>query len=515
MRVAGFVLAAWLSLAACIAEQQTAHPGPPDGSSAAEDAAVDAALPDGGGAAPDSGSPDAGAGPVDSGVSPPDGGAGEDAGGDGADGAATVDAGPPPCPPACAHLAACSLQECPGVDAAVARRLEDRCLQACPDNASLATVLDPGRPCEDVVAFGRLWAGEDYQSRCRRRDQPIPDGGPCPWACVAEEVCTGARCVRPDGTCVTDYHCFVGREQCSEGRCQPAQFAPCFDDSECVPELQQCRATSAAPGAPGACFINCEADAHCPLNEACQLELGGICYYALCGGAAGNGEAYGGCTVAGSVGVCYPLAQGDLQPGGPAGICLEGGAAPLGAPCDSQALGRTEHDVTLRCAEGLVCFGDPDQPLDPVASQDGTGGCAQLCDPRAPACPDAQGWACLDLSAPDDPRTPGYDETRPLGICVLSECGFLEPGGACPDEQVCEPYTPVAAFGRCRQAGPLALGEPCAGVDDCADAAVCGDNGRGAMVCIAVCDPAAPDDCRPGETCWSQPGWVLGFCVGL
>ena len=422
-----------------------------------------------------------------------------------------TDTGPSPCLQACKHLADCSLERCPAMDAPAAEALEQRCLAACDDNPSLAVVLDAGRSCEEVVAFGRSWAGPDYEAACRRRDEPLPDGGPCPWPCQGDEVCNGGHCVRPDGSCVTDYHCFTGREQCVDERCQPAQFAPCYDDSDCMPEVQFCRSTSPNPAAPGACFIGCEAPADCPINETCVPEAGNICYFALCGGSAGNGTPHGPCEVADAPGACYPLAAGDLQPGGAQGICLEGGAAPMGAPCDAQAVGRTPEDVALRCDAGLICFGDPDQPLDPEATPDGLGTCMQLCDPRDAAC--GEGMACLDLTVPDNPATPRYDETRPLGICLATDCEVLGEGPGCADGQVCEMYSPLATFGHCRPAGDAAAGQPCEQGSDCAGLAICGDDGRGGQMCIDVCDPMAPQACAPGQRCWAEPGWALGFCI--
>ncbi|MCA9541740.1 MAG: hypothetical protein KC620_22745 [Myxococcales bacterium] len=475
-------LLAVFALAACDT-QESDDPAPPDVTVA--DAAPDVALAD---ATP----------PAD--AAPP------------VDAAPQADAAPDPCETACARLTECAVNECEGDAPVDAAAISAECAALCAATPPLANVLIGAETCETVLDFGRDRLGEGFEDACP--GAPVDNGlppprtdVPCPFECHEGEQCLDGYCVRDDGTCDTDYHCLPGRAVCEEGRCAPAEFAPCRGDRDCH-SGHQCRFFNPDPLAPGTCVIPCQADDPCPFEHECNLDFGGLCYFAICGPGTGNGTLYQDCAVGAAPGTCYPLSLGQARQGQP-GYCIEGGTAPVGAPCDSQARTRDEASAALRCAPGGVCFGDADNPLDPDDEADSQGECVNLCDPRNPTtCTDLE--TCFDFSGQDDPDT-AFDETQPIGACLRTDCSVFAPAD-CGEGQHCTLYTVTNDRGRCGPAGEVALGAPCQNQDDCAGNAICGGNGRDEMVCVADCDPMG-EACPEGQFCYAEPTWRVGFCI--
>lgn len=426
------------------------------------------------------------------------------------DAAPVVDAGPDACDQACARFADCAIELCAGIDEGARAGLLEACGAACGANPAFATVINGAATCETVVDFGRD-SNPDFADACRAPETPLePDGSECPYACEGAEVCFQGQCVRPDGTCATDYHCRP-THVCEAGACVTGQFAECRAESDCSGSDQTCRSFSQNPLDPGNCYFACEQDDDCPMSEECNVDAGNICYYAFCGGGTPNGRVFGECRVGAYSGTCYPLAEGQASPQGTSGICLEAdGEVPVGGACDAQAEARTPEDRLLQCAPGGICFGDPDDPRQPGAPLDGQGQCTALCDPRDPVCP--AGNTCLDFSTLDDPATE-FDETTYLGACLPSDCDLLAAENPCGEGRACRPYVATSTAGLCTEVGQVASGEACAESDDCAGVAICGNNGVVESACLAICDPAAEADCLIGQVCYSEPDWVIGFCV--
>lgn len=329
---------------------------------------------------------------------------------------------------------------------------------------------------------------------------------PCPYPCAAGEVCNEGRCIRDNGTCVTDYHCPLDRS-CSAGRCIIPEFSDCNVQNDC--DASQTCVPLQNGG--GFCLFSCVNDAACPSDRACLAtqNSGNVCYYNLCGPSQNNGTLYGDCTVGSQrqwEGTCMPVERGNPADPNDFGLCIEAGTAAAGQPCNAQEEGRDANARSLQCASGLLCVEDPDDPLDPGQNWDARGYCASLCNPLAAAC--AAGEACVDFGSDDDPQTP-QDETRLLGLCLLSDCEVT--ANDCAGGLNCRPYTLIDNQGICTAAGQVALGQPCTENTECADQALCADPGGG-DVCLALCDPAAAD-CPDGQTCAEQPGWAFGVCL--
>ncbi|MCB9554361.1 MAG: hypothetical protein H6705_21225 [Myxococcales bacterium] len=413
------------------------------------------------------------------------------------------------CATACDRLGRCAIERCEigGDDAA---GVEAACATICAMTPQLASVINGAGDCATVVEFGRDRLPAQLGEACAEEvtPDPLPSDIPCPYPCMAGEQCLGGYCVRDDGTCVTDYHCRPDRETCDEGRCVTAQFAECRSSNACA-EDQECRSFSADPFAPGICIHPCAADADCPFSESCQPALGSICYFEFCGPNTGNGTLYEDCGVGAFPGTCYPLSEGQARQGQP-GYCIEAGTAAIGAPCDNGAEGRDEASAALRCVPGALCFGDADDPLDPSDPNDERGECVNLCDPRAPTtCTEDE--FCLDFSQADDPNT-ALDETQHIGVCYRTDCDVFD--DQCPDGQACRVLAVSSANGRCVPDGQVALGEPCATIDDCAGTSICGGNNRAEQVCIALCRPGVAGECPAEQFCFAgEAGQAIGFCI--
>lgn len=430
---------------------------------------------------------------------------------------ARSDTAPPEdrCPAACQRLTACAIEQCDGIGGDDGPAVEAACLTLCAETPPLANVLLGADGCGTVVDFGsdRLdqLAGDACGGGMSVEPDPLPTDIPCPWECEAGERCLGGYCVRDDGTCDTDYHCRPDREVCGDdGRCQPAQFAPCRGVADCA-EGFECRYFDPDPFANGTCIRPCGGDADCPFGEGCNVAFGNLCYPIVCGPGTGNGALYRDCAVVDAPGTCYPLSLGQQRQGTP-GICVEGGTAEVGAECDSQAEERTEESAALRCVPGALCFGDPDNPLDPNGSRDGRGECTNLCDPRDPGATCGEGETCLDYSQPDDPTTQ-FDETQYIGVCYRFECDIFDAESRCAEGERCALVGVEYSGGVCAPDGQAGVGEPCEAYEDCAGNAICGGNGRGEQVCVAACRPDAEGACPEDQSCYTEEGWAMGFCI--
>ena len=381
------------------------------------------------------------------------------------------------------------------------------CFHACADDAGCregwscqTDVEDPTLTyclpdCRQVGCGRGLDCGDD--GAC------VPRPIPCPYACQAGEACDQGHCVRNNGTCVTAYHCAEG-EQCTGGRCVTAALSSCVNDGECAAGLQTCAPRSQNPLDGGVCLFTCVLDDDCDLDLSCYAEFGNACWYRFCGSDYGNGQALGPCDAGAEQqwpGSCLPVPGGGLTQG----VCLEAGTAEDGAACDAQAEGRDEASRALTCAPGLYCIDDPDDPIDPAAPQ-GRGHCTAYCNPGAQAC--TEGRSCIDYSTFDDPATPA-DDGRTLGFCQESDCTMA---GACAAGDLCRPHALTSDLGHCTPRGRVAVDQPCAGHDECADTAYCANAGDG-PVCLRVCFSEDDDRCDEGSTCLLREGWAFGVCL--
>ncbi len=344
---------------------------------------------------------------------------------------------------------------------------------------------------------------------------------PCRYECAAGEECTGGRCVRLNGTCVTDYHCpdddpdtveLDGR-QCHEGNCVPEEFADCqngegCDASQvCVPRQQ------GMPLAGGLCLFGCQADEDCPLHKMCYPNLNGAqaCYFRVCGAGPNgddNGTVRGPC-MTGSMaqwqGSCIPLSAATPTPG----FCFEAGNVPEGGACDAQNDGRAPADRALQCGQGSICFDDPDDPQDPGQNFAGRGQCVRMCNPAAPAC--NANRTCINFGQLDDPGTRDVDETLVQGFCLNTDCNVAV--NECAGGQHCRPYSLVANEGACSPPGQTAHRQPCLRHTECAEQSFCGNTGSG-PICLQVCNMGAPEPgCPDGEQCVQNQGWGFGVCL--
>lgn len=331
----------------------------------------------------------------------------------------------------------------------------------------------------------------------------------CPYACAAGEECTAGHCVRLNGTCATDYHCPVDTHFCHEGQCVPNQGTDCTGNPQACAASQQC--FDNAPNG-SLCIFGCQGDDECPFNESCLAGIN-VCWFTFCGDPAQpNGDVFGQCALGSQqqwAGTCFPLPVGDPAGGGPPGICLEAGNLQEGQACNAQAEGRDVGSRNEQCAPGLLCFGDPDDALDPARNFAATGECSQLCDPGVGRC--GGGRVCVDFSSPDDPNTADNNESRTLGICLNVECTMGTGGqSGCGAGEQCRPFTLVADQGACSPAGNVAAGGPCRTSEDCADEAFCGDPGGG-PVCLPTCNEGSPN-CAEGTMCVNN-GWGFGICL--
>ncbi|MCB9546923.1 MAG: hypothetical protein H6706_13870 [Myxococcales bacterium] len=327
----------------------------------------------------------------------------------------------------------------------------------------------------------------------------------CRYPCQAGETCTDGRCIRQNRTCETDYHCEEGVRQCRNGQCIVSEFTDCLNAAACDGS-QTCVPTG---NDTGLCLFSCQNDDQCPADRSCYPDLR-ACYYILCGPSRNNGQINGACQ-AGSggqwPGTCLPV---NAPPPGEAqiGICLEAGNVGEGGVCDAQADGRAAADRALQCGQGMICFDDPDDPLDPARDWGNRGECVRLCDPRNGVCNGQR--RCVDFGSRDDPATPD-SELRYLGFCLETDCSIR--ADDCGAGNHCRPYSFVADQGRCGPAGDVALGQPCENVEQCGDHAICANAGDG-LTCFGICDPAeGAAACPGGQRCVTNTGWAYGVCL--
>ncbi len=377
-----------------------------------------------------------------------------------------------------------------------------RCFESCDDIGTCRpgwTCVEPARPgcridCRHVGCPGQGVCDPDTGG-CS------PPPTPCRYPCAVGESCEEARCVRLDGSCATAYHCARGA-RCLRGRCAAEEFSACDADEACGPG-QRCAGLAEA----GVCLADCRTDDDCPADRACRPDLG-ACYYTVCGPGTENGALLGPCGFGSDrsrEGTCLPFADSGDGPGDAPGHCVEAGLSAVGEPCDAQVEGRTAADRALRCAPGALCYDDPDDPRHPERDWARRGRCAALCAPGEP-CADGQ---CVDFGSPDDPATPA-DEAVTLGLCLDVQCRALGQPACGPGER-CRPFTLLDDAGRCGPAGAAAAGQPCADVQDCAEAALCVSRGAG-TACLTLCDPTDGQACGEGR-CYADVGWAFGVCL--
>jgi hypothetical protein len=97
--------------------------------------------------------------------------------------------------------------------------------------------------------------------------------------------------------------------------------------------------------------------------------------------------------------------------------------------------------------------------------------------------------------------------------CIAGPCELISQFG-CPAGESC--YLDVGPLvTMCLPPGPLQLGEPCGGINECADGALCLDLFGGGSVCNQWCDINHPSPClQPGFQC--APAGAqdnLGICI--
>lgn len=214
----------------------------------------------------------------------------------------------------------------------------------------------------------------------------------------------------------------------------------CFGASQCSGD-QQCIPTpgGAACTAPGSVAFGGE----CASNFECRSQL---CLplddtFALC--SQGCNPARPNCPAGAE---CLAIEDPQLD-----GLCLPGGSAGDGEPCDN---------VRVRCRVGLVCLGDTDR-------------CTPACDPNANDC--ADGRACLELVDGSGACAPGagrLGDPCESGLdCGSTVCVDVDGAGQC--SRGCPSDTPCPAGWDCRftNQGPLCFPEMGAG----------GEGGMGGM----------------------------------
>ncbi len=362
---------------------------------------------------------------------------------------------------------------------------EQVCLEACGDCRS-------GWSCRGITEQGEPYCLPDcHVTGCKRSErcvnsgdcEPIPE---CIYDCREGETCLNHRCVRADGSCVTDYHCAVG-ETCDSGRCVPEEMADCSGNSDCDARRQICIPTTSGGGY---CLWRCENDEDCPLDRVCtEFQSGKACYYQFCGASQNNGTLFFGCN-AGSqaqwTGSCIPFNDS-------MGYCAEAGDVLEGGACDAQVKGRSEADRRLTCGVGLLCLDDPDDPLDPDSNGHQRGVCTRICDPSQPYC--SGNRVCVDYSS----------ENLTYGFCSEIDCSVSEDD--CSGLAHCRPYRLTLDGGLCGFVGTVREGGGCQSSSDCADHAICANAGDGSK-CIRICMESSADcDCYLAED------WAFGLCL--
>jgi len=383
----------------------------------------------------------------------------------------------------------------------------ERCAPGCREGWTCLDVTDEnGAP---VVSICQVDCRENGCGRGQvcNEDSGLCEAGPtpCPYPCAQGETCTEGRCIRQNLSCITDYHCEQDVRQCQNGQCVVSEFTDCLAANQCDPS-QTCVPT--ADDGSGICLFACQQDAQCPFDKSCLVDFQ-VCYFTLCGPSQNNGNFYGACNFGSAgqqAGTCFPV---PVQPGeAPIGICREAGAVAEGGACNAQNTGRAAADRNLQCSAGSLCFGDPDDALDPSRDWADTGECSRLCDPRNPICSPMR--SCVDFSATDDRATP-QNEANFIGLCLTSDCSVT--GDDCGGVNHCRPYSFIDDQGLCGPPGRVALEQPCIENSDCTDHAICANAGDG-PICLEICDLAGgAAACPQGQRCVSNPGWAFGACL--
>ncbi|MGC6418286.1 MAG: hypothetical protein ACON3Z_14285 [Bradymonadia bacterium] len=319
---------------------------------------------------------------------------------------------------------------------------------------------------------------------------------PCPYPCRVGESCVSGRCVRRNGSCVSDYHCNP-TDTCFDGRCIRGESVHCQSVDDCA-QGQRC---TPIDGTRNICAVVCRNDTDCPLNRTCDLQWGAC----LPVGCAQDDplEMYDVCRfsqASGHLGTCLPTLSVAASHHG--GYCREGGLAMLGEGCDAQRVGRDLDSVAFRCEAGTLCWDDPDDPLVPIYPTPGQGTCRAVCRPNGQFCP--VGQACARVARPNsDQDQSGYD----LALCLASDC---EIGVTACTPGVCEPHTLWTSMGQCRRRGAVSTGGRCVTSDDCREQDLCIEIG-GDKRCVRLCRTGMTP-CPTGR-CYQDDAWAYGFCL--
>lgn len=390
------------------------------------------------------------------------------------------------------------------------------CLPACWHPAFIGCA---GADCgEDLSGFNRC----DGESICDPVSGRCVDQSAvarCPIPCQPGEQCTqidgGARCVRPDGACVTHYNCGDERPLCHQGQCVPTPGTiPCAPGADVCPEGTACGARS-PENQDGRCLPTCARDEDCPLYSTCKTiypDEPPVCVEAFCGAEEDNGEVFGTCAVSGEGapdGTCVYVGLEDT------GLCRGAGQAEQGQVCDAQA----PMGSALSCGPGLVCVADADYGLIPRRPLATLGRCLRYCDTALWAqgvqpCPDAD-ETCLPLEG----RHSGANVSRG-GACVLRTCTVglddVATAASCSGGWQCIPISLAAEAGACSPEGDLPpYTQPCNANLDCSDGAICLEIGLGAPVCVPTCNLDSPVNSRPcpmGLRCQRDSDHGFGLC---
>jgi hypothetical protein len=280
---------------------------------------------------------------------------------------------------------------------------------------------------------------------------------------------------------------------CRSGRCEMSEAVRCNGSAMCS-ENQRCIPTSDNDGH---CAPLCQADAECPLHRECD-PMFRACVYRACGRDSGNGVMLSQCVLGSQdqlMGTCLPL--GGNQRDNDTGYCAESGTSGQGEPCDAQAVSRSAESRAAQCHPGSLCFGDPDDPLEPVLEHLGRGACRDLCNSQQARC--GEGLECVD-----------FDEGEAaLGLCVPSDCVVFSED-SCVDDLGCVPFSWWSARGTCQPVGQALPGQFCSSAQDCLRPSLC-VNQQAGPVCISICN-GENTPCMQGQ-CFQEPSWSFGVCL--
>ena len=326
-------------------------------------------------------------------------------------------------------------------------------------------------------------AGQDPMDGCADTGAP---------GCGADGLCDGNGSCRlyANGTICGGGSC-SGNTQTLASRCNGAGACVTGSNQDCTPYV-------CAPG--GACLGTCGGNNDCTTGNVCTNAscgkkpngaacgtgpecVSGICAQGVCCGSACSGLCQS-CNVAGSVGTCSPVADGDTDP---QNRCTDGGAAACGADgkCNGKSACRVYNSSTQCAAQ--TCVGST---LTLARSCDGNGVCVAAttrdcnefqCDPVTKACRTSCG-ADTDCTAPNV-CIGGVCRKKDLaaGCTTNAECasGFCQQGVCCAS--LCN--------GTCRSCALAGSAGACTNIPAHADSqGTCPDDGQTTCKRDGKCD---------------------------